>query len=208
MQSLNTWKHNRCVSWRLKDTPANPVCSWRKRKRRYAAPLIKGFLGFNTPALRLSLQSTEFGITVMDDDRLGIIPEATFEAGSLLWQLPAHAVVLRAKRWFLDWSNHLGALAVLRLRYKGKSFRWHKRLGSLMLRFGHSHLVFVKPKPNVSWKKQGRMRLIFFGSNPWYLRRLLQTIIKWRPMNIYHGRGLRLATQKVARKSGKVSAYR
>jgi len=30
----------------------------------------------------------------------------------------------------------------------------------------------------------------------------------WRPINVYHGRGLRLKRQVVLKKAGKVSAYR
>ena len=52
------------------------------------------------------------------------------------------------------------------------------------------------------------MKIIFYGSNYYSLRFFLAGIVSWRPMNIYHGRGLRLARQRVARKSGKVSAYR
>ena len=37
----------------------------------------------------------------------------------------------------------LGGLCRLKLRYKGKSFKWHRRRGALLLRFGHSHLVAV-----------------------------------------------------------------
>jgi hypothetical protein len=52
------------------------------------------------------------------------------------------------------------------------------------------------------------MKIIFYGSNLYSLRFFLATLVSWRPMNIYHGRGLRLARQCVIRKSGKVSAYR
>jgi hypothetical protein len=37
----------------------------------------------------------------------------------------------------------LGGVCRLKLRYKGKSFKWHRRRGALLLRFGHSHLVAV-----------------------------------------------------------------
>jgi hypothetical protein len=52
------------------------------------------------------------------------------------------------------------------------------------------------------------MKIIFYGSNFYTLRSFLSGVISWRPMNIYHGRGLRLARQRVVRKAGKVSAYR
>ena len=40
-------------------------------------------------------------------------------------------------------AHGLGGLRSFKLKYKGKSFKWHKRRKSLLLRFGHSHLVFV-----------------------------------------------------------------
>jgi ribosomal protein L6P/L9E len=52
------------------------------------------------------------------------------------------------------------------------------------------------------------MKIIFYGSNHYELSLYLTTITSWRPMNVYHGRGLRLARQRVMRKAGKVSAYR
>jgi hypothetical protein len=39
----------------------------------------------------------------------------------------------------------LGGLCVLKLRFKGKSFKWHRRFSTLTLRFGHSHVVSVRP---------------------------------------------------------------
>jgi hypothetical protein len=43
----------------------------------------------------------------------------------------------------------LGGVSRLKLRYKGKSFKWHRRKGALLLRFGHSHLVALSPLPGV-----------------------------------------------------------
>lgn len=78
-----------------------------------------------------------------------------------------------------------------------------------MLRFGHSHLVACQPRVSyVGWKRRGKMRLLFFGSSRYLLRRFVLGVVRWRPMNLYHGRGLRLAQQYVWRKAGKVSAYR
>jgi len=77
-----------------------------------------------------------------------------------------------------------------------------------MLRFGHSHLVALKPYPGVRWRKFGRMKIIFFGSNWWDLVNFAQSICWWRPVNVYHGRGIRLRRQAILRKAGKVSAYR
>lgn len=96
----------------------------------------------------------------------------------------------------------------MRLKYKGKSFKWFKKRGSIVLRFGHSHIVVVPIPGYISSKKRKRMRIIFFGTCRWELKSFLSTLIRWRPMNVYNGRGMRFARQLVFRKDGKVSAYR
>ena len=77
-----------------------------------------------------------------------------------------------------------------------------------MLRYGQSHLVTLAAFPGVRWRRQGRMKILLFGSNWWDLLAFAQAVCWWRPMNVYHGRGLRLRRQLVLRKAGKVSAYR
>lgn len=52
------------------------------------------------------------------------------------------------------------------------------------------------------------MKLLFFGTSYYSLRRFLGDAIRWRPVNIYNARGLRFARQRLLRKHGKVSAYR
>ena len=76
------------------------------------------------------------------------------------------------------------------------------------MRFGYSHLVAMRIPSLFLSRKAGKMRLIFFGTNRYDLRKFLSESIVWRPMNVYNGRGLRFARQLVFRKFGKVSAYR
>jgi len=110
---------------------------------------------------------------------------------------------------FHRFCRGLGSWVVAKLKYKGKSFRWYRKKGALVLRFGHSHLVTMRaPLLGARWRRKGRMKILFFGSNYYELRHFLARIISWRPMNLYHGRGLRLSRQVVYRKAGKVSAYR
>jgi hypothetical protein len=52
------------------------------------------------------------------------------------------------------------------------------------------------------------MKLLFFGTSYFTLRRFVAAITQWRPINIYNARGLRFARQRLLRKHGKVSAYR
>ena len=78
-----------------------------------------------------------------------------------------------------------------------------------MLRFGHSHLVHQGlPLLSTRAKRKGKAKFLFFGSSQLFLGWFTKSLVAWRPMNIYHGRGLRLAKQQVFRKAGKVSAYR
>jgi hypothetical protein len=102
----------------------------------------------------------------------------------------------------------LGLGFFLKFMYKGKSYRWHRRAGAMVLRFGSSHLVAPSCPFFVKKRKLGRMRMIFFGTSECALRSLLTKIRAHRPPNVYHGRGLRLVRQGLLRKHGKVSAYR
>ncbi len=102
----------------------------------------------------------------------------------------------------------LVGLASLKLRFKGKSFRWHRRRGSLVLRFGHSHLVRCQAPAHTRWKRGGKAKMLFFSSNLALLRDYLTAVVRWREPNRYHSRGLRLSRQRIMRKAGKVSAYR
>lgn len=112
-------------------------------------------------------------------------------------------------KWFFFFLKGLGSWSLTKLKFKGKSFRWYKKKSCLILRFGHSHLVSSNPSLfNIKWKRKGRMKIIFYGSNKFELFSYLSNVVRWRPMNIYHGRGLRFAKQIVIKKSGKVSAYR
>jgi hypothetical protein len=114
----------------------------------------------------------------------------------------------RVWAWSAALFRGLGGLRTLKLRFKGKSFRWHRRRGALMLRFGHSHLVVCRFPPAIRWRRLGRMKLLLYGTCALELRRVARRACAWRLPNMYHSRGLRLARQRLYRKGGKVSAYR
>jgi hypothetical protein len=105
------------------------------------------------------------------------------------------------------WQPLLGWF-FLKFKYKGKSFRWHRRKLSLVLKFGASHLVALPLPFFVKSRRSGKMKLLLFGSSRFQLRSFASRAIAWRPVNIYNARGLRLARQRVCRKHGKVSAFR
>lgn len=110
--------------------------------------------------------------------------------------------------WLRDISLALFYYVFIKIKYKGKSYKWHKKRTSLILRFGYSHLVSLRLPDAIGAKRVGKMKLIFFGTSGYELRSFLTSAVAWRPMNIYNGRGLRFARQLVFRKAGKVSAYR
>jgi len=110
--------------------------------------------------------------------------------------------------WVQSVTYALHFYLFLKLRYKGKSYKWFKRVNSIVLRFGHSHSAIQHIPGFLRSRRVGKMKMLFFGTSAGDLRSFLATVIQWRPMNIYNGRGLRLARQLVNRKFGKVSAYR
>ena len=110
--------------------------------------------------------------------------------------------------WLQQALRGLTGRVALKLRFKGKSFRWHRRRGRLVLRFGHSHLVACPPPRHTRWRKHGKAKMIFFHPNVAVLRNFLLGVVRWREPNRYHSRGLRLSRQVIVRKAGKVSAYR
>lgn len=114
----------------------------------------------------------------------------------------------QSRHWLSAALRGLTGLVSLKLRFKGKSFRWHRRRGALVLRFGHSHLVACPPPQHTKWRKGSKTKLLFFNSNLTVLRAFLTGVVAWREPNRYHSRGLRLSRQRIVRKAGKVSAYR
>jgi len=118
------------------------------------------------------------------------------------------SLFLLVKLWFFKTIKSIYNFIFIKLKYKGKNYRWHRKKKGLVLRFGHSHLIYSKKPTSVFLKKKGRMKIIFFGTNFQLIYFFLRNLIKWKPSNVYTGRGLRLSKQKLLRKSGKVSAYR
>lgn len=112
------------------------------------------------------------------------------------------------KSWFNNILKVSYNYIFLKLKYKGKNYRWHRKKKGLVLRFGHSHLIYSKKPNSVFLKKKGRMKILFFGTNVELIYFFLRNLIKWKPSNVYTGRGLRLSRQRLLKKSGKISAYR
>jgi hypothetical protein len=140
---------------------------------------------------------------------VGRLAHYIFNEGALWVAGPAKAGWGPAPHtWLQKALRGLTGRVSLKLRFKGKSFRWHRRRGNIVLRFGHSHLVTCPPPRFTRWKKHGKAKMVFFHSNAAVLRDFLLGVVRWREPNRYHSRGIRLSRQIITRKAGKVSAYR
>jgi len=117
-------------------------------------------------------------------------------------------LLLLIKKWYNLIFKSSYNYIFLKLKYKGKNYRWHRKKKGLVLRFGHSHLIYSKKPISVFLKKKGRMKIIFFGTNIELIYFYLRNLIRWKPSNVYTGRGLRLSRFKLLKKAGKISAYR
>lgn len=62
-----------------------------------------------------------------------------------LVSVPHLALATSALGWFYRTTRALSKYFFIKLRYKGKSFRWHRRKAALVLRFGRSHLALAQP---------------------------------------------------------------
>lgn len=118
------------------------------------------------------------------------------------------SLIVIIKKWFNNILKTSFNYIFIKLKYKGKNYRWHRKKKGIVLRFGHSHLIYSKKPTSVFLKKKGRMKIIFFGTNVELIYFYLKNLIKWKPSNVYTGRGLRLSRFKLLKKAGKISAYR
>lgn len=207
---LSKFKLHRSQLWYKINRAFNPKDSWRIRPRSLAARTQSPDIVHYYNTIVLAKPQTKYNTFNFLNKYVtaALFNPLVFKRSTTSLNNQYLQTNNRISVWFRLIRKTVGFFTTLKLKYKGKSFRWHRKAKSILLRFGRSHLVVVKPKPAVFWRKHGRQKIIFWGSNRWYLWRFLKKAVSWRPMNIYHGRGLRLTKQKVWRKSGKVSAYR
>lgn len=182
-------------------TPFNLKDVGKSFKRRIFRPLALPLIGWVGPWVMVNYCQSKAPLS-----RLCLY---AFNATKLWVACPSRYGFNRSQNsWLRSALRGLGCLVSLKLRFKGKSFRWHRRRGSLVLRFGHSHLVACKPPLGTRWRRGGKAKMVFFNSNVAVLREFLLGVVSWREPNRYHSRGLRLSKQTIVRKAGKVSAYR
>lgn len=66
----------------------------------------------------------------------------------------------------------------IKLKYKGKSYKWYRKRHLMVLRFGYSHAVLLAIPYIARSKKAGKMKLVFFGTCKRQLKIFLTSVIK------------------------------
>jgi len=95
-----------------------------------------------------------------------------------------------------------------KIKFKGKGYYIYKNYrNTITPQFGYSHRFYIYSY-YVYIKFLSKNSLIMFGLNPSNVKFVSSKVRKWRPLNIFTGRGVRFSSQIVYKKSGKVSSYR
>lgn len=95
-----------------------------------------------------------------------------------------------------------------KLKFKGKGYYIYKNYrNTITPQFGYSHRLYLYGfYLNVVFLS--KTSLIVFGLNVSHVSYVSSKLLKWRPVNIFTGRGIRFSKQLIYKKSGKVSTYR
>lgn len=95
-----------------------------------------------------------------------------------------------------------------RIKFKGKGYRIYKNKKNYFgFQFGHSHRI-IEYAYDVASKKISKQLYLLYGPNWLDVDKVAHNFRRWRPINIYTGRGMRFGKQIVYKKKGKVSTYR
>jgi ribosomal protein L6P/L9E len=96
-----------------------------------------------------------------------------------------------------------------KIKFRGKGYKLARgrQRNTLTFQFGHSHRIFEYTYL-VSIRAVMKQALIFYGTNLIDVDETARNVRRWRPINIYTGRGIRFNRQSVYRKQGKVKSYK
>jgi hypothetical protein len=132
--------------------------------------------------------------------------------GGAVYHLLGSGYGVTCPAWWGPWwcfpLSHLVYLRGLGVRLRGKSFRWRRCGGVMVLRVGYAHAVAAMLAPPACIGYAGKNFIYVWGTSQVGLYAFAALLQSWREPNIYHGRGIRFSKQSLLRKSGKVSAYR
>jgi len=95
-----------------------------------------------------------------------------------------------------------------KIKFKGKGYYIYKNIrNTITPQFGYSHRFYLYAF-YVCVKFITKTSLVVFGLNAKHLNLVSHSLVSWRPVNIFTGRGIRFSKQVIYKKSGKVSSYR
>jgi ribosomal protein L6P/L9E len=95
-----------------------------------------------------------------------------------------------------------------KIQFKGKGYYIYKNYrNTITPQFGYSHRLYLYSYLQYV-KFLSKTSLICFGFNPLRNTYVTNTFYKWKPVNIFTGRGVRFSKQIIYKKAGKVSSYR
>lgn len=89
------------------------------------------------------------------------------------------------------------------LEIVGVGYRAEKAGEKLVIRVGYSHLVEVEPLPGITLSVEGNTRIKVSGINKEAVGEMAARIRRIRPPDVYKGKGIRYAGEKVHLKPGK-----
>ncbi len=86
---------------------------------------------------------------------------------------------------------------------EGVGYTSEMRGTDLVFRLGYSHEIVMAPPPDVTFKTEGRTRVIVEGIDKQVVGQVAANIRELRPPEPYLGKGVRYADEKIRRKAGK-----
>jgi len=89
------------------------------------------------------------------------------------------------------------------LEIVGVGYRAEKAGEKLVIRVGYSHLVEVEPLPGITLSVEGNTRIKVSGIDKEAVGEMAARIRRIRPPDVYKGKGIRYAGEKVHLKPGK-----
>lgn len=107
-------------------------------------------------------------------------------------------------KFFFSWDSYFFE----KIKFTGKGYRiaFQKKKKIMKFYFGHSHDTLIVFKWVVV-KKPHKYKFIILKNNITTLRKLNETILRIKPINIYTKRGLRNFRQIIYKRKGKKSSY-
>lgn len=123
-----------------------------------------------------------------------------------------YIVLPNQKMSFEPWAYasliiRLYLLKTLRFSFSGKGYRVYRDSNAFTFSFGHSHLFYIYFF-NATFVLLSKTRGFILGLDSFALSCLAYRFFSSKPLNIFTWRGVKLKTNWLPKKAGKVSMYR